>query len=144
MLLKLDAANQIIAEILAEAGRRKLAPLAVAILDHGGNLVSFQRQDSAGHLRFDIAFAKAWGSLGMGFSSRELSKRAAHNPTFIGTLSTISQGRVAPSPGGVLFADTSAHLIGAVGVSGDLGDQDEAVALFGLSATGFVALGDAV
>ena len=144
MSFGLEAANRIISEILAEARRRNLAPMAVAVLDNGGNLVAFQREDRAGHLRYDIAYAKAWGALGMGFSSRELAKRAAHNPVFITALAAVSQGRIAPSPGGVLFGDATNPLAGAVGVSGDLGDQDEACALVGLAAAGFTAIADAV
>ena len=109
----------------------------MAVLDAGGNLVAFQREDGAGILRFDIAFAKAWGSLGMGFDSRELAARAAGNPVFITVLAAVSGGRVAPSPGGVLIVDPSGAIIGAVGVSGDLGDQDEACAKAGIADVGF-------
>ena len=137
MSLSLDAANRIASGTLAEGRRLRLAPLAVAVLDAGGNLVAFQREDGAGILRFDIAFAKAWGSLGMGFDSRELAARAAGNPVFITVLAAVSGGRVAPSPGGVLIVDPSGATIGAVGVSGDLGDQDEACAKAGIAGVGF-------
>jgi uncharacterized protein GlcG (DUF336 family) len=132
--LGLGAADQIAAAALAEARRLKLAPLAVAVLDAGGHLVVFKREDHAGILRFDIAFAKAWGALGMGFGTRELATRS---PTFVNALAAMSGGRIAPSPGGVLVADRTGEIVGAVGISGDTGDQDEACAVAGIVAGGF-------
>lgn len=137
--LKLALANSIISAALTESRRQNLAPLAVAVLDAGGHLVAYQREDGAGIARFDIAYAKAWGSLGMGFGSRELTQRAATMPTFVTALAAISQGRMVPSPGGVLVLDADGAVIGAVGVSGDVGDKDEACALAGIGACGLRA-----
>ena len=135
-MLDLATAQKIIAGTLEEQARIGALPLAVAVLDNGGNLVAFVRQDGAGIARFDIAFAKAWGSLGMGFGSRELTERAAKTPTFIASLSSITGGRMAPSPGGVLIVDAAGHVIGAIGVSGDVGDKDETCAVHGVKAAG--------
>ena len=137
--LKLAQAKLIIDAALAEGRRQNLAPLAVAVLDAGGHLVAYQREDGAGIVRFDIAYGKAWGSLGMGFGTRELVKRAASSPTFVTALAAISQGRMVPSPGGVLVLDADADMIGAVGISGDVGDKDEACALAGIAAAGLNA-----
>lgn len=136
VLLPLEKASLIVDAALAEARSRDFAPLAVAVLDAGGHLLAFKREDGAGILRYDIAFAKAWGSLGMGFGSRELTARAGKNPVFIDALTTISGGRMAPSPGGVLILDPAQGVIGAVGVSGDIGDNDEICALAGVNAAG--------
>ena len=135
-MLTLGLAQNITDAALAEAARLKLAPLAVAVLDAGGNLVSFARQDGAGIARFDIAFAKAWGSLGMGFGSRELTERARTNPVFITSLAALTGGRMAPSPGGVLIFDAGRRLAGAIGISGDTGVNDELAAMAGLHAAG--------
>ena len=137
--LKLAQAKSIIDAALAEGRRQNLAPLAVAVLDAGGHLVAYQREDGAGIVRFDIAYGKAWGSLGMGFGTRELAQRAATSPTFVTALAAISQGRMVPSPGGVLVLDADANVIGAVGISGDVGDKDEACALAGIAAAGLNA-----
>ena len=137
--LKLAQAKLIIDAALAEGRRQNLAPLAVAVLDAGGHLVAYQREDGAGIVRFDIAYGKAWGSLGMGFGTRELAQRAATSPTFVTALAAISQGRMVPSPGGVLVLDADANVIGAVGISGDVGDKDEACALAGIAAAGLNA-----
>ena len=137
--LKLAQAKLIIDAALAEGRRQNLAPLAVAVLDAGGHLVAYQREDGAGIVRFDIAYGKAWGSLGMGFGTRELAQRAATSPTFVTALAAISQGRMVPSPGGVLVLDADANVIGAVGISGDVGDKDESCALAGIAAAGLNA-----
>lgn len=142
--LKLDQANTIINVALAEARKRNFAMLAVAVLDAGGHLVAFQREDGAGFLRIDIACGKAWGALGMGFGTRELAERAAKFPTFVTTLANASQGRIIPSPGGVLIADAGGEIIGAVGISGDAGDNDEICAIAGIDAVGYSAIPGAV
>jgi uncharacterized protein GlcG (DUF336 family) len=137
--LRLTQANTLAAAALAEARRRGLAPLAVAVLDAGGHLVAFQREDGAGFLRESIACGKAWGALGLGFGTRELAERAARVPTFVNALAATSGGRAVPSPGGVLVLAADGELLGAVGISGDTGDQDEACALAGIAAIGFEA-----
>lgn len=58
------------------------------------------------------------------------------NQTFLAALASVSQGRMVPSPGGVLIMDASGELLGAVGISGDTGDHDEACAIAGINASG--------
>ena len=134
--LKLARASAIIDAALAEGRTRRLAPLAVAVLDAGGHLIAFKREDGAGFVRFDIANGKAWGALGMGFGTRELADRATKFPTFVAALSAASQGRMIPSPGGVLIAATDGEVVGAIGISGDIGDNDEVCAMAGIAAAG--------
>ncbi len=136
--LKLSQADEIIAGAIAEARQRRLAPLAVAVLDAGGNLMAFKREDGAGFFRFDIAYGKAWGALGLGLGTRELAERAAKLPVFYASLSAASNGRVIPSPGGVLIRGGDGDVIGAVGISGDIGDNDEACALTGIKGAGLM------
>jgi uncharacterized protein GlcG (DUF336 family) len=138
--LNLTQASAIIDAALAEGRKRQFAPLVVAVLDAGGHLVAFKREDGAGFARFDIAYGKAWGSLGIGFGTRELTERAAKSPTFVAAISTATQGRMIPSPGGVLIVDTDNNVVGAVGISGDIGDNDEACAIAGIEAVGLSAL----
>ncbi len=136
--LTLDLANLIAQTALLKGRELNLAPLTVAVLDAGGHLTTFQREDNSGILRFDIAFGKAWGALGMGFGSRELATRAQANPAFIGALATASGGRVIPVPGGVLIKSHDGAVLGAVGVSGDTSDMDEACILAGIQAAGLI------
>jgi uncharacterized protein GlcG (DUF336 family) len=138
--LKLAQAETIIDAALAEGRRKNLALLGVAVLDAGGHLIAFKREDGATFLRFELAYGKAWGALGMGFGTRELAERAGKNPAFVGALSAVSQGRMVPSPGGVLITAADGEVVGAVGISGDTGDNDEVCALAGIKAVGLSAV----
>jgi uncharacterized protein GlcG (DUF336 family) len=134
------AQASIIADVALRKGRElNCAPLTVAILDSGGHLVAFKREDNSGILRFDIAFGKAWGALGMGFGSRTLAGRAAKMPVFFNALAAVSAGRMVPVPGGVLVRNAAAEIIGAVGISGDTSDRDELCAIAGIEAAGLRA-----
>ncbi len=135
MTLSLAEADTIITAALATGRDLKLAPLTVVVLDAGGHPVALKREDGSGILRVDIATGKAWGALGMGFGSRELAERAAKAPSFIAALTAVSHGRLVPVPGGVLLLKGEA-VVGAVGISGDTSDQDEACALAGIAAAG--------
>ncbi|MCW1967670.1 MAG: heme-binding protein [Anaerolineae bacterium] len=139
-MLTLSQANTIINTAIAEGRKRNLTALAVAVLDAGGHLVAFQREDGAGFARYDIAYGKAWGALGMGFGTRELMDRAAKFPTFVAAIAMATQGRMIPSPGGVLIVGADGAVIGAVGISGDTGVNDEACALAGIEAVGLRAI----
>ena len=114
------------------------APLTVAVLDAGGHLVVLKRDDGSGILRPQIAKAKAWGALGIGFSSREIGRRAEAQPVFFASLAAVADGRFAPAAGGILVRDADGALLGAVGVSGDVSDVDEQCALAGVAAAGLV------
>jgi uncharacterized protein GlcG (DUF336 family) len=133
-VLTLAQASIIVDGALKKARETNLAPLAVAVLDSGGHLVAFKREDKAGILRFDIAFAKAWGALGMGFGSRTLASRAAKTPQFFTMLAAASGGRIVTNPGGVLIRDSGGNVIGACGISGDTSDKDEICAVAGIEA----------
>jgi len=129
-----------IVDVALKTGREmNLAPLSVAVLDAGGHLVAFKREDRSGILRFEIAFGKAWGALGMGFGSRALFARAAAAPQFFNALHAASGGRIVTNPGGVLIRDAAGEVIGAAGISGDTSDNDEACAVAGIAAAGLHA-----
>ena len=129
--------NQLIEGTLKKAREIDAKPLGVLVLDSGGNIVAFQREDNASLLRFDITMGKAWGALGMGMNSRQIAEIAEARPTFVTTLASAADGKVIPSAGGVLIQNVDGQVIGAVGVSGDLPDVDEECALAGIQAAGF-------
>jgi uncharacterized protein GlcG (DUF336 family) len=139
MPLTLAQASTIVDIALATARDMELVPMTVAVLDAGGHLVAFKREDRSGILRYDIASGKAWGALGMGFGSRTLYERAANTPQFFNALYAASGGRVVTNPGGVLIRDSEGEIIGAVGISGDTSDKDEACAIAGIEAAGLLA-----
>ncbi len=137
--LTLEQASTIVDVALRKGRDTNCAPLTVAVLDAGGHLVAFKREDRSGIMRFDIAFGKAWGALGFGFPSRTLGERAEKHPTFFQTIAVVSMGRFVPTPGGVLIRDGGGDIIGAVGVSGDSSDKDEVCAVAGIEAAGLKA-----
>jgi uncharacterized protein GlcG (DUF336 family) len=136
MKLTLDKADLIADKTLAKARAAKYRPMCVAVLDEGGHLKVLKREDKASILRPQIAVGKAWGAVGMGESSRSLGERLKERPAFLGALSTMSQGKVVPVPGGVLILDGD-EIVGAVGVSGGTAEEDEACAVEGIKAAGF-------
>jgi uncharacterized protein GlcG (DUF336 family) len=141
MSLTLKQATTIVEAALRKGRETGCAPLAVAVLDAGGHLKAFAREDGAGIVRPQIAVGKAWGALGMGFGSRTLARRVAEQPqqqAFFGALNAMSEGRVVPAAGGVLVRDGGGAVLGAVGISGDVSDKDEACALAGIAAAGLV------
>ena len=137
--ISLAQASVIVDAALKRSREDNLEPLSVAVLDAGGHLVAFKREDKSGILRFDIAFGKAWGALGMGFGSRTLASRASKTPQFFTMLAAASGGRMVTNPGGVLIRDAAGTILGACGVSGDTSDKDEMCALAGIEAAGLKA-----
>lgn len=134
--LTLAAANRIVETALAYGRSQNMAPLAVAVLDAGGSLVALQREDGAPLLRPQIAMAKAWGAVALGRSSRSLGAIAAERPAFMNAILAMGDGKIVPVPGGVLIRAGGGSLLGAVGVSGDLSERDEACAVAGIQAAG--------
>ena len=142
MSLTLRQATTIVETALRTGREINCAPLAVAVLDAGGHLKAFAREDGAGIVRPQIAVGKAWGALGMGLGSRTLARRVAEQPqqqAFFAALNAMSEGRVVPAAGGVLVRDAAGAVLGAVGISGDVSDKDEACALAGIAAARLVA-----
>jgi uncharacterized protein GlcG (DUF336 family) len=141
MSLVLKQATTIVETALRKGRETGCAPLAVAVLDAGGHLKAFAREDGAGIVRPQIAVGKAWGALGMGLGSRTLARRVSEQPqqqAFFAALNAMSDGRVVPAAGGVLVRDAAGTVLGAVGISGDVSDKDEACALAGIAAAGLV------
>ncbi|MGO4447725.1 heme-binding protein [Phyllobacterium sp. TAF24] len=139
--LSLSKANTIIKAALAKGTEAGMRPLSVAVLDAGGHLKAFQKQDGASMLRFEIAFGKAFGGLTIGTGSRTVEKFAKDRPHFVEGLVAASGGRVIPVAGGVLIKNAKGEILGAVGVTGDTSDNDEIAAIAGIEAAGFVADG---
>jgi uncharacterized protein GlcG (DUF336 family) len=138
-MIDLVHASVIVDKALAHGRSLNLPPLTVAVLDAGGCLVSFKREDGSSLLRPEIAQAKAWGALGMGVGSRALAQRASVAPAFVSAVNALAGGRLIPVPGGVLIRSSDHSIIGAVGITGATSDEDEACAAAGIKAAGFIA-----
>src|SRR5437764_14818354 len=124
-VVNLAQASTIVDAALKKGRDTNCAPLSIAVLDAGGHLVAFKREDKSGILRFDIAFGKAWAALGMGFGGRTLAGRAPRSQLFFTTLAAASGGRFVPVVGGILIRHGAGDLVGAVGISGDTSENDE-------------------
>jgi uncharacterized protein GlcG (DUF336 family) len=136
-MLTLKAAQQIIHAALEEAGRRGLKPLAITVLDSRGSIKASIAQDGTSLLRDKVAHGKAFGALGLGLGSRAIFRRAEEQPYFVSAVNALAGGSLVPVPGGVLIKDASGEILGAVGISGDTSDNDEACAAAGIKAASF-------
>lgn len=116
-----------------------LKPLTVAVLDAGGHLIAFERQDGSSNLRPQIACGKAGGALALGVSSRKIGDMAAERPAFVGALTGLAPSGIVPAAGGVIVMGADNLPLGAVGVTGDTSDNDELCALAGIAAAGLGA-----
>ncbi len=138
MKLDLEMARALIRGTLNEARARGLKPLSVCVVDAGGYPVAFERSDGASPMRFAIAHGKAHGAVVMGVGSRALFERAQAQPYFIQSMNSLAGGALVPVPGGVLIRDNG-KIVGAVGVTGDSSDNDEACAIAAIEAMGLSA-----
>src|ERR1700735_2924779 len=136
--LTLDVAREILDAALANGIAKKLKPLVVTVLDVRGCVKVAAAQDGTSLMRAEIAHGKAYGALATGVGQRALLQRAQEQAYFIGAVNTLAQGRMVRVPGGVLIQDGGA-LLGAVGISGDTSDNDEACAIAGIEAAGLKA-----
>lgn len=134
--MKLEIAQKILAGALAAARARDFKPLAVAVLDARGALKVLAAEDGTSLKRSEIAIGKAHGALAMGLGSRTLFTRSQQQPQFVAAVTHAVGGLLIPVPGGVLINDSSGALLGAVGISGDTSDNDEAAAIAGIEAAG--------
>lgn len=101
-------------------------PMNIAVVDSGANLVAFERQDGAWIGSIDIAQKKAFTSRAFDIETRALGENSQSGGQFFG-IQVSNDGKVMIFAGGVPLK-AGAEVVGAVGVSGGLGKQDQAVA----------------
>ena len=135
--ISLDEANKIISGTFASAKKRKAYALAAIVLDAGGRVKAFQKQDGASLLRFEIAYGKAFGALGLNRSSRQVLQKAREKPLFMQSLVELSDGPLFLEAGGQLIRDPDGEVVGALGVTGDVNEVDDLCAIDGIHAAGF-------
>lgn len=137
--ITLAEAHTIIEVALAKAAELQLKPLTVAVLDAGGHLRALARQDGSSTIRPEMAQGKARGAISLGIGSRAIFRRAQEQPFFVQAINGLAGGSLVPVPGGVLVRDAEGEIVGAVGITGDTSDNDEACAVAGIEAAGYSA-----
>src|ERR1700722_512189 len=131
MTITLKEARQIIAA--AEAKAVEIGqPMNIAIVDGGGNLVSHVRMDGAWIGSIDISINKAFTARAFDISTADLSTNAQPGQQFYG-IQNSNHGRIMIFAGGVPVR-RNGMVVGAIGVSGGSGTQDQTVATAGASA----------
>ncbi len=138
-MLTLEQAQTIVTTALRFGRAQNYQPLAVVVLDARGVMKAFAAEDGTSLRREEIARGKAHGALSFGIGSRALAKRALEQPQFIAAVTHAVGGSLVPVPGGVLIRAADRAIIGAVGISGDVSNNDEAAALAGIEAAGLAA-----
>ncbi|MGR3512621.1 MAG: GlcG/HbpS family heme-binding protein [Paracoccaceae bacterium] len=136
--ISLTKARSIIRATLKKGREMELKPLSVVVLDTGGHVKAFEREDGASPGRFEIARGKAYGVIMTGMTGSAMMQRAEDQAYFVNALNGAFGGQVVPVPGGVLVMDSRERIIGAVGVTGDTSDNDAEAALAGIEAAGLI------
>lgn len=135
--ITLDEANKIIAGTFAAAKDKDVYPLAAIVLDAGGRVKAFQKQDGASLMRFEIAYGKAFGALALGRSSRMTLQKSREKPIFMQNLEALSDGPIFLEGGGQLVRDETGEIVAAIGVTGDVNEMDDICAVEGIRHAGF-------
>ena len=139
--ISLRKGKSIIRTALSKGKELGLKPLSVVVLDAGGHVIAFEREDGAAPGRFAIAHGKAYGSVMLGMAGTAQMARADQQAYFMDAVNGVFGGNVIPVPGGVLVRDKKGGVIGAIGVTGDSSDNDLIAALAGIEAAGLLGEG---
>jgi uncharacterized protein GlcG (DUF336 family) len=121
--------------IIAAAERKATEigqPMNIAVADAGGNLIAHVRMDGAWIGSIDISIKKAWTARAFDIETQKLAELSQSGDEFFG-IHASNQGRVMVFAGGVPIKKGE-KVVGAIGVSGGMGKQDQAVAEAGAAA----------
>jgi uncharacterized protein GlcG (DUF336 family) len=135
-VIKLEDAERIIDAILERSRELNCRPMSAIVVELGGPVKAFKKEDGSSMMRFEMAFGKAYAALALGRSSSLVRLRAEERPMFMDYLIRASDGKLFPEGGGMLIRDNDGEIIGAVGVTGDVQERDEEVAAYGIRAAG--------
>jgi len=135
-MITLDMANRIIETVLRRAAAIDCRPISVIVVEPGGKVKAFQKEDGSSMIRFEMAFGKAYAALALGRSSRLVRERALERPIFMRYLMGATDEQIFPEGGGLQIRSLDGEVIGAVGVTGETEDRDEELALHGIHAAG--------
>ena len=137
--LTYDISLQIAQAALDKGAELGLKPLSVVVLDDRASLRICLNQDGTAIHRHRVAHGKANAAMSLGMGSRALGARAEAQAYFVDAVGRMMDGDFIPVPGGVLIRHSDGTLLGAVGISGDTSDNDEAAAVAAIEGAGFTA-----
>ena len=140
MTISLSQSRTLIEGALAKGRELDLKPLSVVVLDPRAAMVAMMSEDGVSQMRARIAHGKANAAIALGMGTRALMNRAEQQAYFIQAVNGVAGGDMVPVPGGVLVQNQEGTLLGAVGISGDTSDNDEAAAIAGIEAVGLNAI----
>jgi len=129
--VQLEDARRIIAAATKKAEEIK-QPMNIAVVCAGGHLLAFERMEGAWIGSVDIAQKKAWTSRAFDVETGKLGTLSQSGDQFFG-IHASNDGKVMIFVGGVPIKQDG-KVVGAIGVSGGLGEQDQAVAEAGVAA----------
>ncbi|MBB5221920.1 uncharacterized protein GlcG (DUF336 family) [Amaricoccus macauensis] len=130
-MLTLEDARRVIAA--AETKATEIGqPMNVAVVDTGGNLVAHVRMDNAWIGSINISINKAFTARAFDTSTQELGENSQPGQQFYG-IQDSNHGRIMIFAGGIPLR-RDGQVVGAVGVSGGSGAQDQSVADAGAAA----------
>jgi uncharacterized protein GlcG (DUF336 family) len=135
-VITLSQADEIIDAIIARARELKCRPISVVVVEPGAIVKAFKKEDGSAMMRFEMAMGKAYASLALGRASSLVRVRTEQRPLFMDFLFKASQDKIFAEGGGMLIRAADGELLGAVGVTGDTQEQDEALAAHGIRAAG--------
>jgi uncharacterized protein GlcG (DUF336 family) len=140
--LSLDQANTIIAATFATAKKERCRPMSAIVLDAGGRVKAFQKQDGASMLRFEVCYGKAYASLALGRPSKLVLQKANDKPLFMQSIENLADYPLFLEGGGQLIRDQAGEVMGAIGVTGDANEMDDICAIAGIHAVSLRADSD--
>ena len=140
--LSLEQANTIIAATFAAAKKERCRPMSAIVLDAGGRVKAFQKQDGASMLRFEVCYGKAYASLALGRPSKLVLQKANEKPLFMQSIDNLADYPLFLEGGGQLIRDQEGEVMGAIGVTGDANEMDDICAIAGIHAVGLRADSD--
>jgi uncharacterized protein GlcG (DUF336 family) len=134
--LSLQQCNTIIAKTFGTAKKHKCRPMSAIILDAGGRVKAFQKEDGASMLRFEVCYGKAYASLALGRPSRLVLAKAREKPLFMQSIDNLADYPLFLEGGGQLIRDRDGEVMGAIGVTGDVNEMDDICAIAGIHSVG--------
>ncbi len=139
--ISLHRAKRIINQVFAYAKQQQLRPLSVAIVDQGGHVIAFERQDGAPPGRFNLSYGKARAAILMGMGGTALQNLSEQRTDFALAANGAYAGEFVPIMGAVLIQDKAGNTLAALGVSGATSEQDRDAGCFAVQAVNLHAVG---